>query len=223
MRAAAATKYVGIARGTLAKQMEAITKGTILVVDDEEDVVGFLRDALEDEGYAVLSAADGEEALQVARTRRPDLVILDIMMPKLDGYAVCRVLREDMDVLILLLSARQSEMDKVLGFGMGADDYVIKPFGTRELLARVDAHLRRDRRARSEPGQRATLSFGRLTVDLKGREVRVLGEVVPLTRKEFEIVELLALHPGQVFSREQIYERVWDWTLWAHRRPSPNT
>ena len=194
---------------TIFGDMAARDRTTILVVDDERDVVGFVRDALEDEGYEVLIASDGEEALDVARAGQPDLVVLDVMMPKLDGYGVCRVLREEMDVPILLLTARQGEADKVVGFGMGADDYVVKPFGVGELLARIEAHLRRERRSRDRSGERAVLSFGGLTVDLKGREVRVLGETVPLTRKEYEILELLALHAGRVFSREQIYEKVW--------------
>lgn len=185
-------------------------KGTILVIDDEEDVVGFLKDALEDEGYSVLAAYGGEEALGVAREGSPDLVLLDIMMPGVDGYTVCRVLREELNVPIILLTARQSETDKVFGFGMGADDYVVKPFGIGELLARVHAHLRREHRSKARREQRRqVLSFGKLSIDLAGREVRSLGKIVPLRRREFEIVELLALHPGQVFSREQIYERLW--------------
>ncbi|BBL79452.1 DNA-binding response regulator [Rubrobacter xylanophilus] len=183
---------------------------TILLVDDEDRIVDFIKDALEDEGYAVVTATDGERALEVARRKDPDLVILDIMMPKVDGYTVCRVLREDMDIPILLLSAKQSDVDKVLGFSMGADDYVMKPFSIKELLARVEAHLRRQRRSRPEREKLAVLSFGGLTVDLDAHEVRYLGAPIPMTRKEFEIVELLALHPRQVFSRERLYSRIWD-------------
>jgi DNA-binding response OmpR family regulator len=189
---------------------KAKAKGIILLVDDEERIVDLIRDALEDDGYSVLTATDGERALDVARKKAPDLVILDIMMPKYDGYTVCRVLREEMDTPILLLSAKQGEVDKVLGFSMGADDYVMKPFSIRELIARVEAHLRREKRSRQDQEELAVLRFGGLEVDLHGHEVRFRGEVVPMTRKEFDIVELLALHPRQVFSREQIYSRVWE-------------
>lgn len=190
--------------------MKVEPKATILLVDDEEKIVAFIKDALEDEGYVVTTAANGEEALEVAHRKHPDLVILDIMMPKVDGYTVCRVLREEMDTPILLLSAKQSDVDKVLGFSMGADDYVMKPFSIKELIARVEAHLRRQRRSRPEREKLAILSFGGLTVDMDAHEVRYLGAPIPMTRKEFEIVELLALHPRQVFSREQLYGRIWD-------------
>ncbi|WP_273844986.1 response regulator transcription factor [Rubrobacter calidifluminis] len=185
-------------------------KGTILVVDDERDVVGFVRDVLEDEGYRVIPAFDGEEAIEEARRSSPDLVLLDIMMPKVDGYTVCRALREEMEIPIILLTARQSETDKVLGFGMGADDYVVKPFGTRELIARVEAHLRRERRLLSRREGAPAVAFGGLSIDMIRREVRYLGKRVPLTRREFDLVRFLALHPRQVFSREQIYDRVWE-------------
>lgn len=185
------------------------SKGSILVVDDEEKIVNFIRDALEDDGYTVLTASDGEQALTVARRKIPDLIILDIMMPKYDGYTVCRALREDLEAPILLLSAKQSDVDKVLGFSMGADDYVMKPFSIRELIARIEAHLRRERRGKHEQDLEV-LSFGGLTVDMNGHEVRYLCELIPMTRKEFDIVELLALHPRQVFSRDQIYGRIWE-------------
>jgi DNA-binding response OmpR family regulator len=187
-------------------------RGVILVVDDENEIVQFVQDALEDEGYTVCAAFDGAQALSVARQRGPDLVILDIMLPRRDGFSVCRELREELDVPILFLSAKQSDADKIQGFSVGADDYVIKPFSIKELMARVEAHLRRQRR-----GQRSTVAerpatqmrYSELTIDLSAYEVRYAGALLPLTRKEFEIIQLLVLHPRQVFSREIIYDRIW--------------
>jgi DNA-binding response OmpR family regulator len=187
-------------------------RGTILIVDDEDEIVQFVQDALEDESYTVCVAFDGAQALSVARQRGPDLVILDIMLPRRDGFAVCQELREELDIPILFLSARQSDADKIQGFSVGADDYVIKPFSIKELIMRVEAHLRRQRR-----GQRSTVQqrpatqmrYDKLTIDLSAHEVRYAGEILPLTRKEFEIIQLLVLHPRQVFSREIIYDRIW--------------
>lgn len=186
--------------------------GAVLVVDDEDDIVQFVQDALEDEGYKVFTAFDGAQALQVAREHRPDLIILDIMLPRRDGFAVCSELREHLDIPILFLSAKQSDADKIQGFRVGADDYVIKPFSIKELLARVEAHLRRQHRGLQRIVQAralAQLRYGPLSVNLSAYEVRYAGELLSLTRKEFEIVQLLTLHPHQVFSRELIYERIW--------------
>lgn len=165
---------------------------TILVVDDEDEIVQFVQDALEDEGYAVWTAFDGATAVKEAKLRHPDLVILDIMLPGCDGFAVCKELREDLDIPILFLSAKQSDADKVWGFSVGADDYVMKPFSIKELIARVQAHLRRQRRAqtRNQQARQATqLRSGELTVDLGTHEVRYAGSVLALTRKEFEIIQ----------------------------------
>jgi two-component system, OmpR family, lantibiotic biosynthesis response regulator NisR/SpaR len=183
-------------------------RGTILLVDDEDEIVQFVQDALEDEGYTVWTAFDGRTALKEARERHPDLVILDIMLPGRDGFAVCKELREDLDIPILFLSAKQSDADKVWGFSVGADDYVMKPFSIKELIARVEAHLRRQRRGQRDR-QVTQLRSGALTVDLSAHEVRYAGETLALTRKEFEIIQLLILHPHQVFSREVIYDRIW--------------
>jgi DNA-binding response OmpR family regulator len=186
---------------------------TILVVDDEDKIVQFVQDALEDEGYTVCIAFDGAQALKVARQNNPDLVILDIMLPKRDGFAVCKELREELDIPILFLSAKQSDADKIQGFSAGADDYVMKPFSIKELVARVEAHLRRQRRGQPEPVQQSRdalrLNYGDLSIDLNAYEVSYSGRLIPLTRKEFEIIQLLVLHPRQVFSREVIYDRVW--------------
>jgi DNA-binding response OmpR family regulator len=186
--------------------------GAILVVDDEDEIVQFVQDALEDEGYTVFTASDGAQALHVAHEHSPDLIILDIMLPRRDGFAVCRELRVELDIPILFLSAKQSDADKIQGFSVGADDYVMKPFSMKELIARVEAHLRRQRRGqRCVDQERAAthLSYGKLSVDFRAYEVRYAGEPLPLTRKEFEIVQLLVLHPRQVFSREIIYDRIW--------------
>jgi two-component system, OmpR family, lantibiotic biosynthesis response regulator NisR/SpaR len=185
---------------------------TILVVDDEDAIVQFVQDALEDEGYTVCTAFDGWQAMKEARQRHPDLVILDIMLPGCDGFVVCKELREDLDIPVLFLSAKQSDADKVWGLSVGADDYVVKPFSIKELIARVEAHLRRERRSqgRTQQLRQATqLRYGALTVDLSAYEVRYAGEALALTRKEFEIIRFLILHPRQVFSREIIYDRIW--------------
>lgn len=195
----------------LVKESEE-ARGVILVVDDEDEIVQFVRDALEDEGYTVCAAFDGAQALKLARQCSPDLVILDIMMPGDDGFTVCKELREELDIPILFLSAKQSDADKIQGFSAGADDYVMKPFSMKELVARVEAHLRRQRRGqqqRAATSRAACLRYGDLSVDLSAYEVRYAGVLLPLTRKEFEIIQLLILHPRQVFSREIIYDRIW--------------
>lgn len=188
-------------------------KGTILVVDDEDEIVQFVQDALEDEGYTVRAAFDGAQAVRLARQCAPDLVILDIMLPRRDGFAVCRELRAESDIPILFLSAKQSDTDKIEGFSVGADDYVMKPFSIKELVARVEAHLRRQRRGQQSRTQRpdpsTCLCYGELVIDLGAYTVSYAGVAIPLTRKEFEIVQLLALRPRQVFSRDLIYERIW--------------
>lgn len=192
------------------KQHQA--KEVILVVDDEAAIVDFLRDALEDEGYTVYAAFDGNQAVRLAQQHRPDLVILDILLPGDDGFAVCQALRQNFAGPLLFLSAKQEEADKVMGLSVGADDYVIKPFSIKELLARVAAHLRRQRHSqlRSLPMAHVRhLHFGKLMVDLGAYEARYAGALLALTRKEFEVLRLLMLHPQQVFSREHLYERIW--------------
>ncbi|MGN7760752.1 response regulator transcription factor [Paenibacillus sp. 22594] len=180
----------------------------ILIIDDEEALVQLLTDELEAKGHEVLSAADGIEGVRLAE-REPDLIILDIMMPGMNGFEVCRSIRDEVSCPIIFLSARQSEADRVRGLTLGGDDYVIKPFGLRELMARIEGNLRREERTRQKPHQQSRLRFGKLELSLKERLVSVEGEPVTLTRREFDITELLALHGGQVFSREHIYEKVW--------------
>lgn len=180
----------------------------ILVVDDEKPIADILRFNLEREGYEVEVAYDGKEALEKARSWHPDLIILDIMLPELDGFSVCREVRSFSAVPILMLTAKEAEVDKVLGLELGADDYVTKPFGTREILARVRAILRRIQSAPAPAGANVIQS-GPLTIDLKAYEVRRGQERIDLTPREFELLRYLASSPGQVFTREVLLSEVW--------------
>ena len=176
----------------------------ILIVDDEPGILEMLQSYFAAE-YQVLTASSGAEALQKAAAN-PDLILLDINMPGLDGLSVCRQLRDHLNCPILFLTARIEQSDKIVGFAAGADDYIVKPFDLDELAARVQAHLRREQRRQ---GKASVRFFGDLTIDYNAREVTVQGQNVPLSKREFEIVALLSLHPGQVFDREHIYEAVW--------------
>ena len=182
----------------------------ILIIDDETDLVMLLEDDLRAKGHDVLTAYDGQTGIELSK-KQPDLIILDIMMPGTDGFEVCRAIRDEVLCPIIFLSARQSETDKVRGLTLGGDDYVTKPFGLRELMARIDANLRREKRSQyiNAEHKRSKLYFGTLCLYLKERAVKIEGSRIDLTRREYDIVELLALHAGQVFSREQIYEKVW--------------
>lgn len=183
----------------------------ILIIDDEEDLVHLLKDSLEGKGHQVFTAYDGETGVKKARVQQPDLIILDIMMPGMDGYEVCRKIRDEVLCPILFLSAKQSEADKLRGLALGGDDFLIKPFSLKELMARIEAHLRREQRAifLNQSHQRVWIHIGKLSVDLKSRQAKIDGKDLSLTRREFDILEFLLMHPGQVFSREQIYEKVW--------------
>ncbi|MFZ5818046.1 MAG: response regulator transcription factor [Bacillota bacterium] len=181
---------------------------TILIADDEAEIVELLRDYLEAEGFTVIGVGDGEAALDAARRSAVDCIILDVMMPGRTGFEVCRQIREEQEVPILFLSARQSDVDKIRGLGLGADDYVSKPFSPGEVVARVKAVLRRYRRG-SEPAPAPRLRFGRVEIDLRAREVFVEGQAVYLTPKEYELLLFLAEHPRQVFTREQLFDRIW--------------
>ena len=182
----------------------------ILIIDDEKDLVSLLDKKLKKNGHEVLTAKDGEEGMKLA-AHFPDLILLDIMMPKMNGFEVCRSIRERVYCPILFLSARQSESDKLKGFALGGDDYITKPFGIRELMAKIGANLRREQRMQciQVERKRTRLYFGNLTLDMQGRSVRIGEKEIPLTRTEYDIVEFLALHAGQVFTKEQIYECVW--------------
>ncbi len=188
----------------------------ILIVEDEPTLQETLVYNLSRQGYTVQSASDGLAALDTARSFHPDLIILDLMLPGLDGFEVCRVLRQEMSVSILMLTARDDEIDRVIGLEMGADDYVTKPFSMRELLARVKAHLRRTNLIReeikNEPAPESEiLRFDNLTVDLARHEVLLNDQPLALKPKEFELLLFLARHKGQAISRDLILERVWGW------------
>jgi DNA-binding response OmpR family regulator len=180
---------------------------TVLVVDDEEDIVALMRDFLEAEGYAVTTAYDGPSALAVLQDTPVDCVLLDVMMPGQSGFEVLRKIREMGEVPVLFLSAKQEDSDKIRGLGLGADDYVVKSATPAEVVARIKAVLRRTRRGEAPPP--AVLDFGRLVIDIRAREVRVEGEPVTLTAREFDLLQLLAEHPRQVFTRDQLFERLW--------------
>jgi DNA-binding response OmpR family regulator len=180
----------------------------ILVVDDELPIVDLLSYNLKRANYEVLIARDGEEALRVAREEEPDLVILDLMLPKLDGLEVCRTLRRDRDIPIIMLTARDAEVDRVVGLELGADDYVVKPFSVRELLARVRNVLHRTAPKAPEAG-RPVVRAGPLAVDSARFEARLGDVLLELTPLEFELLYVLANHAGQVLRREQLLEQVW--------------
>jgi len=194
--------------------MTATQPKTVLLVDDEPTLVATLKYNLEREGYRVITAADGEAALTAARAERPELIILDLMLPVMDGLEVCRILRRETNQPILMLTARGEEVDKVVGLELGADDYVTKPFGMRELLARVRALLRRT--ANSEPDE--DFVSGDLTFDLKRREVRREGKVLDLKPKEMDLLLYFARNRGRAFSREQLLREVWGYDFFGDSR-----
>jgi DNA-binding response OmpR family regulator len=185
---------------------------TILVVDDEQRLRDLVRGYLEHEGFTVLTAADGLTALDFARQHAPELVVLDLMLPGIDGLEVCRRLRAFSDAYVIMLTAKAEEIDRVVGLEVGADDYLTKPFSPRELIARVRAMLRRPRHgatpaiANLPPRQR----FDDLTIDQERHEVTLLGQPIALTTLEYTLLTTLAAHPGRVFTRNQLLERVWD-------------
>lgn len=180
----------------------------ILVVDDELPIVELLSYNLKRAGYRVSIARDGEEALRLARQGQPDLIILDLMLPRLDGLEVCRILRRERDVPIIMLTARDSEIDRVVGLELGADDYVVKPFSVRELLSRVKSVLRRAA-PRADAAGPEPLRLGALTVDPARREAHLGPVALDLTTLEFDLLYALARHAGQVLSREQLVQQVW--------------
>jgi two-component system alkaline phosphatase synthesis response regulator PhoP len=177
----------------------------ILVVDDEPKIVKLARDYLERANFQVISAGDGVTALATARHERPDLIVLDLNLPGMDGLDVCRALRRESDVPIIMLTARVEETDRLIGLELGADDYIVKPFSPRELVARVRAVLRR---VRGDVQQSGLIRAGDLEIDERGRRVAKLGESIHLTRIEFNLLHTLASHPGQPFSRAQLLDRL---------------
>lgn len=188
----------------------------VLVVDDEASIRLVLRGYLESDGFAVEEAEDGETALSIARGGDIDLVLLDVMMPDLDGLEVLRRLRTFSPAYVILVTARAEEVDKLVGLEVGADDYVTKPFSPREVLARVRAVLRRDRIMRSD--ERTVLQYEGLTINVDGRMVHVGDEAVDLTTLEFDLLTAMAESPGRVFSRTQLLERVWGYDFYGDER-----
>ena len=179
----------------------------ILIVEDEPNMVAGLRDNFEFEGYEVLTAADGIAGLECALQQSPDIILLDVMMPRMSGLEVCKQLKAKRPAIpIIMLTARGQEVDKVVGLELGADDYVTKPFSIRELLARVKAVLRR---ARSIPDQKARYNFGDVELDLHSCQVSRQGKLLDFSSKEFELLKYFLLHPGQTLSRDQLLEEVW--------------
>lgn len=192
----------------------------ILVVDDEISLQETLAYNLKKQGYEVETTGDGAAVIDLAHEWQPNLIILDVMLPGMDGFEVCRILRQDMSTPVLMLTARDDEIDRVVGLEVGADDYLVKPFSMRELLARVKAMLRRVRLIRDEMSQESeakekpkseVMTFDNLKIDITRREITVDGEVVAFKPKEYELLLFFAEHQGQVLSREFILERVWGW------------
>ncbi|MDD5287776.1 MAG: response regulator transcription factor [Dehalococcoidales bacterium] len=182
----------------------------ILIVEDDSNLLATIRYNLIKEGYEVSVAPDGAEALDIARQQKPDLIILDIMLPKINGFEVCRILRKEMTVPIIMLTARVDETDKITGLDTGADDYMTKPFSIRELLARVRALLRRAKMAEVIiPEEQAILTIGDITIDLNRHRVTINKQQLELTAKEFDLLVFLAQNESYVFSREQLLEKVW--------------
>ena len=191
----------------------------ILIVDDEPNIVDILKVNLEREGYTTITATDGAAGLEMGLTMKPDLILLDCMLPKMDGFDVCRKLRTQSSVPILMLTAKSEEIDKVLGLELGADDYITKPFSVREVLARVKAQLRRVALSDVDNASDSKhLTFGDLQIDTDAYQVMRNGRVLELTLREYELVLFLAQNAGQVFSREQLLEKVWGYEYFGDVR-----
>ena len=190
-------------------------KKTILIVEDEKNIVDILRFNLQREGYDTLEAYDGEDGLDKARSGKPDLILLDVMLPRMNGFDVCRALREEgSNVPVVILTAREEETDKVLGLEIGADDYITKPFSMRELIARVGANIRRT--AMSAPAARSAAESamtvaGDLSINTDSHQVFRAGKVIELTQREYELLTFLASHPNKVYARIDLMEQVWNY------------
>ena len=200
---------------------------TILIVDDEQPIIDVLMYNLKKEGYNIIEANDGITAVNKALDERPDLMLLDIMLPKLDGLSVCKRVKNSLNIPIIMLTAKDGEIDKILGLELGADDYITKPFSVRELVARVKANLRKvEVVSNTQPVQETVVSnkkenkikVGDLELDLDKFEVRVKNEIIDLTLREFEVLKFLAMQPGQVVTRETLLEKVWGYEYYGDIR-----
>lgn len=196
---------------------------TILVIEDEQNINDILTFSLGKEGYKTLSALDGVTGLEMALSENPDLILLDVMLPGLDGWEVCKKVREQSQVPIIMLTAREDEVDKVLGLELGADDYITKPYSMRELAARVKANLRRSvatvqAAQESAPKNQDTILSGDLAINIERYEVSKNNEVIDITLREFELLKFLAMQPGKIFSREKLLENVWGYEYYGDVR-----
>lgn len=191
----------------------------ILIVDDEKPIVDILKFNLKKEGFETIEAYDGQTGLELALTKNPDLILLDVMLPEMDGFSVCREVRAKSQVPIILLTAREEEVDKVLGLELGADDYITKPYSVRELLARIKANLRRTFKKTTEPAdENEILVYSRLVIDLERFSVTKEDKPVELTIREFELLKFLASQPDKIFSREKLLEKVWGYEYYGDVR-----
>jgi two-component system, OmpR family, response regulator VicR len=189
----------------------------ILIIDDEKPIVEILKYNLEKNGYSTIEAYDGEEGLKLAQEKNPDLILLDVMLPKMDGFTVLRILRQTMTTPILMLTAKEEEVDKVLGLELGADDYVTKPFSMRELIARVKANLRRSGINNGE-GMSNVIIVNNLSIDLSKYKVEKNGRPIELTSREFDLLKFLVANRGLIFSREMLLEKVWGYEYFGDVR-----
>lgn len=192
----------------------------VLVVDDEKPIVDILRYNLEKDGFSVLEANDGEQGLKIALKYNPDLVLLDIMLPKMDGFDVCKKIREKSNMPIIMITAREEEVDKVLGLELGADDYITKPFSVRELLARVKANMRRfaSSDVKEEEQEGVILAADNFSINTVRYEVEKNGKVLDLTLREFELLKFLVIQPNRIFSREALLSSVWGYEYYGDVR-----